>query len=205
MQIVLSAGRLRAFAPLLAALVSCAAAPPRPSAVKGLSYTLRVEYRAEKPGDGAPTLHLLHHFTNHTRQTIHLSFQGDPLVFRAIGPSALFKIVVGLTHPSAYAGMPSPPTPDQLLAVPAGKSATYKSWRWLDALALNYDDRKRWRQYVFKRTGKVRVRACYNTSAVVVEAHGRLLPAGATLWQGEVCAPETSFEVKRLSRDAKDL
>ena len=191
---------------LIAVLTSCAAAAPRPpSPVKGLTYSLKVEFRAEKPGDGAPTLHFLHRFQNHTTRAIHLSFQGDPLYFRSIAPRALFKIVVGRTHPSAYSGMPSPPGPEQVLVVPAGKSATYKTWRWLDALSLNYDDHKRWQQYIFKRTGKVQVRACYNTSAIYVDAHKRLLPPGATLWQGELCAPETSFEVKQLSRDAKDL
>jgi hypothetical protein len=89
--------------------------------------------------------------------------------------------------------------------VPPGTAAVHNSWRWLDALSLNFDDRKDWEQWIFKRPGKVRVKACYNTSAIVVAAHKHLLPRGAALWLGEVCAPETSFTVKKLSRDARHL
>lgn len=174
-----------------------------PRRVAGLSYRLQVAFHAERPGDGAPTLHFLHRFHNHTKKPIYLSFQGDPLYFRAIGPVSLFKINIGKTHPSAYAGMPGPPMAKQLLRVPAGQSASYKTWRWLDALPLNFDDRKGWRQYVFRRPGKVRVKACYNTSAIIVSMHRSLLPAGQRLWLGDVCAPETTFVVARLSKDAK--
>lgn len=177
--------------------------PDSPAAVKGLSYRLRAEFRREKPGDGAPTLRFHHQFHNHTKTDIYLSFQGDPLYFRSITPDSRFKIIVGRTHPSAYSGMPGPPEPDQIVKVPAGRSTKHTTWRWLEALSLNYDDRKGWRQYVFKRTGEVRVKACYNTSAIYVRMQTRLLPAEAKLWQGEVCAPVASFVVKQLSKDAK--
>jgi hypothetical protein len=179
--------------------------PHNPTTVKGLSYRLNVEFRREKPGDGAPTLHFHHRFHNHTKRDLYLSFQGDPLYFRSITPDSRFKVIVGKTHPSSYSGMPGPPGPDQIVKVPAGKSARHKTWRWVGALSLNYDDRKGWRQYIFKKTGKVRVKACYNTSAIYVEMHKQLLPAGAKLWQGEVCAPAAAFVVKQLSKDAKHL
>ena len=165
-------------------------------------YRLEVEFRDEKPGDGSPTLHFRQHFTNRSDADVYLPVQGGGVLFRSIGPADVFKTNTGKTHPSEYEGVRTPPAPEDLLRVPVGKTVTHEHWQWLDALSLNYDDKKDWVQYIFRKPGTVRVSGCFSTYNAQPIAYQSLLPEGATLWQGELCGPPVEFQVKAVSKQA---
>jgi hypothetical protein len=160
-----------------------------------LRFEVKARFKAEKPGDGAPTLEFVYRFTNVGQVPLYLSWYGSPVKYRRVAPRSMFKVQP--TTPVPHASRP--PTAEDFFAVAPGETVEKTEWEWVGVFMIEFRP-DLLHQYTLRRPGRVTLSMCYQVGWVMDASTAHFLPPGATLWPKAACAPDVRVDIKALAK-----
>ena len=188
----------------LVILALCTAGPASAKPTSELSLEVEARFARERKDDGSPRVMYRFTLVNRGADPIYVSTYamnnlvlGTSLQLVKVSPPDAFSIQ---DSPVLYGRM-RPPTKNDIVTIAPKSKRTIKDWQWSSSFSIRHPSKSEMvRTYIPRKPATIHLTFCYRGGHD--SQLSALLPAGKSLWRGEICAKPVSVNMTSLPTES---